>query len=106
MQPRVRDLYKRFLVVGKDYPLGLEYVRPKVKESFFKQAALADEAEIKKAVSRGRWMVKEMIGVIQLKKYRAMNQRYTPAEMHTLLRALHEEAQRTTENHVVDDDDV
>ncbi|OQR93423.1 hypothetical protein ACHHYP_02553 [Achlya hypogyna] len=105
MQSRVRDLYKRFLLVGKDYPLGLEYVRPKVKEAFFQQAQLQDDADIKVAVARGRWMVKEMIGVIQLKKYRAMNQRYTPAEMHMLLRTLHEEAQSDLAMTADDDDE-
>jgi len=30
MHPLVRDLYKRFLLVGRDYPLGLNYVREKV----------------------------------------------------------------------------
>jgi len=92
MQARVRDLYKRILVVGKDYPLGLAHVREKAKAEFFKQKDLQEEVQIKQAVSRGRWMVKEMIGVIQLKKYRTMNKRYTPVEMHGLLRTLHEEA--------------
>ena len=27
MHPLVRDLYKRALFVGRDYPLGLDYVR-------------------------------------------------------------------------------
>ena len=30
MHPLVRDLYKRFLIVGRDYPQGLPYVRAKV----------------------------------------------------------------------------
>ena len=36
----------------------------------------APEEEILQAVARGRHMIKEMIGVIQLKKYREMNKRY------------------------------
>jgi len=36
----------------------------------------ACEEEILRAVHRGRYMVKEMIGVVQIKKYRAMKQRY------------------------------
>lgn len=35
------------------------------------------EKELKKAVARGRHMVREMIGVIQLKKYRTMKARYS-----------------------------
>ncbi|CAK4209243.1 unnamed protein product [Aphanomyces euteiches] len=92
MHPLVRDVYKRILVVGRDYPMGLDYVREKAKEAFYKEAHLTADEEIKRAVHRGRWMVKEMIGVIQLKKYRTMNARYTPAEMRMLLRNLHEEA--------------
>lgn len=34
MDPRVRDLYRRFLFVGRDYPLGLRYVRDTVKRAF------------------------------------------------------------------------
>ena len=35
-----------------------------------------DELAIKRAIHKGRWMVKELIGVVQLKKYRAIDQRY------------------------------
>jgi hypothetical protein len=77
MHPLVRDLYKRFLVVGRDYPAGLDLVRAKAKEAFFKKSDLATELEIKRAVARGRWMVRELQGVVQLKKYREMRSRYS-----------------------------
>jgi hypothetical protein len=76
MHPLVRDLYKRVLAVGRDYPLGLDYVRNKAKEAFRANANLTDEVEVKRAVNRGRWRVKEMIAVIQLRKYRQLNKRY------------------------------
>ncbi|KAJ1641497.1 hypothetical protein T492DRAFT_583179 [Pavlovales sp. CCMP2436] len=76
MHPLVRDLYKRFLFVGRDYPGGLDLVRRKAKEGFRQNALLADEVEIKRAVARGRWMVRELQGVIKLRKYRDMKQRY------------------------------
>jgi hypothetical protein len=101
IHPLVRDLYKRALLVGRDYPLGLDYVRPKWKRALRNSSNTPScysgkdgcesgscsstvkfpyspecEQEIRKAVGRGRFMVREMIGVIQLKKYRAMNQRY------------------------------
>ena len=78
MDPRVRDLYKRILVVGRDYPAGLEHVRERAKAEFGKRAALTDDVEIKRAIAYGRYMVKEMIGVVQLKKYRTMKKRYVP----------------------------
>ena len=76
MHPLVRNLYKRILLVGRDYPLGLDYVREKAKAQFFGRAALTDEIEVKRAINYGRYMVKEMQGVIQLRKYRAMRKRY------------------------------
>jgi hypothetical protein len=86
MHPLVRDLYKRALVVGRDYPAGLTYVRETWKKAlknpqncpscFTDPNSRACEKELAKAVGRGRHMVREMIGVIQLKKYRAMKQRY------------------------------
>lgn len=40
-------------------------------------AHLTDDFEIKKAVARGRWYVRnELTGIIKLKKYRVMKSRY------------------------------
>lgn len=113
MHPLVRDLYKRAIIVGRDYPHpdGMEYVRRTWKAalrdskncpSCYTQgrgtgdrgdgsaaaaaAAAAPkpnchadpkcEKEIRLAAGRGRKMINEMVGVIQLKKYRAMRRRY------------------------------
>lgn len=77
MNPLVRDLYKRFMMVGRDYPGGLEVVRRKTKEAFMENARLTDQVEINRAIARGRWYLNnELIGVIKLKKYRVMNKRY------------------------------
>ena len=76
MHVLVRDLYKRFIYTGRDYPQGLSFVRQKVKQGFYNNASLKSDSEILLAVNQGRWWVKEMIGVIQFKKYRAMRQRY------------------------------
>ena len=76
MNPLVRDLYKRFLVAGRDYPGGLEVVRRKAKAAFFENAHLTDDIEVKKAIKGGRYMVRELYGVSQLKKYRSMKERY------------------------------
>ncbi len=92
MHPLVRDLYKRALVVGRDYPLGMDYVRRtwkkalrnpdncpscySLKENTVSFETRECEKEMRKAVARGRFMVREMIGVIQLKKYRTLKRRY------------------------------
>lgn len=76
MHPLVRDLYKRFLLAGREYPGGMEVVKRKAKEAFFSNQHLSEEVSIKKAVSRGRYMVRELNGVTKLKKYRTMKERY------------------------------
>ena len=86
MHPLVRDLYKRALYVGSDYPLGLDYVRREWKKAlrnpencpscYSNPSSRECQHELRIAVGKGRHMVREMIGIIQLKKYRAMNQRY------------------------------
>lgn len=40
------------------------------------------ERELRKAVGKGRHMIREMIGVIQLKKYRSMKRRYGERDHH------------------------
>lgn len=91
MHPLVRDLYKRVLHVGRDYPTGLAHVKKVWKKALRNPAncpsCVNDPAsdacyeEILRAVHKGRFMVKEMIGVIQIKKYRAMKQRYGTSAM-------------------------
>lgn len=79
MHPLVRNLYRRVLTVGQDYPAGIVAVKAKAKKEFAKNAMLdpeVDGLEFRRAIAYGRYLVKEMIGVIHLKKYRAMRQRY------------------------------
>ena len=93
MNPLVRELYKRAVIVGRDYPHpdGLSYVRSKWKNALkhykppFDERKLgklsrgdkiSNDRELLKAVAKGRFMIREMIGIIQLKKFREMNARY------------------------------
>jgi hypothetical protein len=97
MHPLVRDLYKRIILVGRDYPLGLDYVRTQWKKALRNRdncpscykgpheiclASMECERELRKAVGKGRHYVREMIGVIQFKKYRAMKKRYEDNDRH------------------------
>lgn len=75
MHKFVRDLYKRFLLVARDWPEP-EVVKQRAKEAFFKNRHLTREDDIKMAVHRGRQVVRELQGVIQFKKYRTMRHRY------------------------------
>lgn len=90
MHPLVRDLYKRVLIVGQEYPHGIDYVKTKWKEALrnpqntpsitkdlhWTNYTTAQERELRKAVGKGRYMVREMEAFIQFKKYRAMKKRY------------------------------
>ena len=80
------------MIVGKDYPHpdGLDYVRRKWKEALRDpqncqlipndnndvDVAKENERIIRKAVGKGRYVIREMEGTIQLKKYRTMRRRY------------------------------
>jgi hypothetical protein len=91
IHPLVRDLYKRVLIVGKDYP-NTDYGRvkqiwkaalrnPSNCPSWYTNSGTSndnqnDVEELYHAVHRGRHMIKEMIGIIQLHKYRTMKKRY------------------------------
>jgi hypothetical protein len=76
MHPLVRDLYKRFILVGKNYPQGLNHVREIVKKKFFENKDLKDEIEIKRAVGKGRYSVRELQNFNKFHKYRMMKKRY------------------------------
>lgn len=76
MHPLVRDLFRRIIYVGREYPLGLAYVKRIARKKIADKRHLTAEADIKRAVHEGRWWVREMIGATQLRKYRAMKRRY------------------------------
>eukprot|EP00047_Mylnosiga_fluctuans_P005842 m.243052 g.243052 ORF g.243052 m.243052 type:complete len:119 (+) comp14157_c0_seq1:49-405(+) len=77
LHPLVRDLYKRYILAGRDYPTGLASFRELVKQSFRKNAHLTNEEDIIHTVARGRWYLSnEIIPVIRLRKYRTMRARY------------------------------
>ena len=80
MHPLVRDLYKRIILVGRDYPLGLQWVRDKAKVWFRQNKDVKDEIEIRRLVALGRRQVREMQAVIYLKKYRHLKKVYEEEE--------------------------
>jgi hypothetical protein len=51
-------------------------VRGKVKKAFQRNSQLVSEEDIKKAVTRGEFVLKEMEALIFLQKYRTMKNRY------------------------------
>ncbi|CAM9117775.1 unnamed protein product, partial [Sphacelaria rigidula] len=76
MHPLVRDLCKRFVLAARRHPSGERFVKDKAMEAFRQNAALKDEIEIKRAVARGRRVVRDIEALSRLSKYRAMRRRY------------------------------
>lgn len=52
--------HTELLNLGKDYPLGYSYFRPRLHKAFSSQAGLTDEAEIRKALDRAYFVQKGM----------------------------------------------
>lgn len=75
VHPLVRDLYKRLIRAGRDYPQGLTHFREKAKEKF-KRDISTTEVDFMKAVAYGRYMAREIVAINRLHKYRALNKRY------------------------------
>lgn len=46
--------------MGRDYPLGFSYFRPRLYKAFSSQVGLKDEEEIRKAIGRAEFVRKGM----------------------------------------------
>lgn len=77
LRHQVINIYKELLEMGKSYPLGFEYFRPRLHKAFMSQAHLKDEEKIKEGIKRAEYVKKEIEALYYLKKYRSMNQRYS-----------------------------
>lgn len=55
------NCHTELLNLGKDYPLGYSYFRPRLHKAFSSQAGLTDEAEIRKGIDRAYFVKKGMI---------------------------------------------
>ena len=62
--------------MGKWYPLGYDYFRPRLHKAFMSQAHLKDEQEIRKGIERAAYVKKEIEALYYLKKYRSLRQSY------------------------------
>ncbi|GAB7361218.1 hypothetical protein MBLNU230_g1281t1 [Neophaeotheca triangularis] len=68
LRHEVIRIYKELLYMGREYPLGYAYFRPRLHKAFAAKANLQDEAEIKKGIEQAEYY---------LKRYRALKQRYS-----------------------------
>ncbi|KAG9242450.1 complex 1 protein [Calycina marina] len=60
LRREVISIYKELLNLGKEYPLGFSYFRPRLHAAFSKNAALSDENEIRKGIKRAEFVKKEI----------------------------------------------
>ncbi|XP_047487595.1 electron transfer flavoprotein regulatory factor 1-like [Penaeus chinensis] len=73
---QVIQLYKNLLYLGREYPMGYEYFREKLKRAFMKNREVTDPEQIKVLLGRGEFVIKEIEALYMLRKYRTMKKRY------------------------------
>jgi len=76
LRREVINIYKELLYLGREYPLGYDYFRPRLHKAFASQASLTDEAEIRKRIERAEFVKKEIEALYYLKRYRTLRRRY------------------------------
>ncbi|VBB75462.1 Putative protein similar to LYRM5 of Mus musculus [Podospora comata] len=60
LRQQVMSIYKQLLYLGRDYPQGYNYFRPRLHRAFMANASLTDEAEIRQAIARAQFVQKEV----------------------------------------------
>jgi hypothetical protein len=63
--------------MGRHYPLGYEYFRPRLHKAFMSKAHLQDEQEIRDGIRRAEYVKKEIEALYFLKKYRSLKKSYS-----------------------------
>jgi len=76
LRQEVIAIYKQLLYMGREYPLGYDFFRPRLHKAFSAKSGLTDEAEIRKGIEQAEYVKKEIEALYYLKRYRALRQRY------------------------------
>lgn len=58
LRRQVIRIYKELLYLGREYPLGYDYFRPRLHKAFASQVDLKDEKQIKKGIERAEFVKK------------------------------------------------
>ncbi|PSR83346.1 LYR family protein [Coniella lustricola] len=53
-------IYKELLNLGRDYPQGFDYFRPRLHKAFMANAGLRDEQSIRQGIERAKFVQKEI----------------------------------------------
>ncbi|KAI1363473.1 complex 1 protein [Xylaria arbuscula] len=60
LRRQVVAIYKELLHLGKEYPLGFSYFRPRLHRAFISNAHMRDEEDIRKGIERAEFVKKEI----------------------------------------------
>ncbi|KAF5608057.1 NADH-ubiquinone oxidoreductase complex 1 LYR family [Fusarium subglutinans] len=61
--PRLRQviaIYKELLYMGREYPLGFDYFRPRLHKAFISKAGERDEDKIRQGIAQAEYVKKEI----------------------------------------------
>jgi len=76
LRRQVISIYKELLYLGREYPLGYDYFRPRLHKAFMSKAAERDEDKIRRGISQAEYVKKEIEMLYYLKRYRTLRKRY------------------------------
>ncbi|KAI0552577.1 complex 1 protein [Xylaria curta] len=79
LRRQVIAIYKELLHMGKEYPLGFSYFRPRLHRAFMANAQIRSEEDIRKGIERAEFVKKEIEALYYLKRYRTLRKRYDGA---------------------------
>jgi len=60
LRHRVIRIYKELLYLGREYPLGFDYFRPRLHKAFSAKANLQDDEQITKGIEQAEYVKKEI----------------------------------------------
>ncbi|CUS12219.1 unnamed protein product [Tuber aestivum] len=72
----VKRIYRDLLYLGREYPLGYDYFRPRCHQAFMSQAGETDPEKVREGIQQAEYVKKEIEALYRLKKYRALKQSY------------------------------
>ncbi|KAF2773810.1 hypothetical protein EJ03DRAFT_263840 [Teratosphaeria nubilosa] len=58
LRQEVIKIYKELLYLGREYPLGYDYFRPRLHKAFMAKANLQDEEQIRKGIEQAEYVKK------------------------------------------------
>ncbi|KAK4467156.1 hypothetical protein QBC42DRAFT_257853 [Cladorrhinum samala] len=79
LRRQVIAIYKQLLYLGRSYPQGYDYFRPRLHRAFMANANLTDEEQIRQGIKRAEFVQKEIEALYFLKRYRTLRKRYDGA---------------------------